>query len=103
MAERFVWHVFPRQELLDDAMAELRGLPYEALRRIIKQPVKKKVKDRNQKVYYLTVTADWVGPDSQDFEITVRLKRKRWWFGKTLTDSFRVSGLPQSTDGREAD
>ena len=90
MAEQFVWRVHLRQDVLDDAMAELRGLPHEVLRRIVEQPLKKKVEGRDQKTYNLRVTANWVAPDSQNLEITVRLKRG--WFGKTLTDSFQVNG-----------
>ena len=90
MAEQFVWRVHLRQDVLDDAVAELRGLPHEVLRRIVEHPLKKKVEGRDQKTYNLRVTANWVAPDSQNLEITVRLKRG--WFGKTLTDSFQVNG-----------
>ena len=92
MAAQFVWRVHLRQDVLDDAMAELHALPHEVLRGIVEQPLKKEVRGRDQKLYDLKVTADWVAPDSQDLDITVRLKRG--WFGKTLTDSFRVTGPP---------
>jgi hypothetical protein len=32
MADQFVWQVHLRQDVLDDAMAELRGLPHDVLR-----------------------------------------------------------------------
>ena len=92
MADQFAWHVHLRQDVLDDAMAELRGLPHEVLRRIVEQPLKKKVKGRDQKLYDLRVTAAWAAPGSEEVEIVVRLKRG--WFGKTLTDSFRVQAPP---------
>ena len=56
-------------------MAELRDLPHEVLRRIVEQPLKKKVRGRDQKPYDLRVTADWVAPGSEDLEMVVRLKR----------------------------
>ena len=40
MADRFVWQVHLRQDVLDDAMTELRGLPYEVLRRIVDNHLK---------------------------------------------------------------
>ena len=75
MADQFVWRVHLRQDVLDDAMAELRGLPHEVLRRIVEQPLNKKVRGRDMKLYDLRVTADWVAPGSEDLEIVVRLKR----------------------------
>ena len=95
MVDKFVWQVHLRQDVLDDAMVELRGLPHEVLRRIIEQPLKKKVRGRDQKLYRLRVSANWVAPDSRDFVITLRLKRG--WFGKPLTDSFAVRA--QGTNG----
>jgi hypothetical protein len=94
MAERFVWQTHLRQDVLDDAMAEPRALSYEALQGISVQPLRKKVRGRDQKVYDLVATADLVEPGSQDLEITVRLKRG--WFGATLTDSFLASAPPSS-------
>jgi hypothetical protein len=105
MANQFMWQVHLRQDVLDDAMAELRGLSYEVLRRIVDNPLKKKVSSRDQKTYDLTVTAGWAAAGSEDLEIEVRLKRG--WFGKTTTDGFRVtappSGLAPSPDAAEAD
>ncbi len=105
MADQFVWRVHLRQDVLDDAIAELRGLPYEVLRRIVEQPLRKKVRGRDQKLYDLRVTADWAAPDSEDIEITVRLKQG--WFGKTLIDGFRVNAPPSevlpSTDDTATD
>ena len=43
MADPFVWQVHLRQDVLDDAMAELRALPHEVLERIVEHPLKKKV------------------------------------------------------------
>ena len=94
MAEKFVWQVQPRQEVLDDAMARLRGRSYEVLRRIVEQPLKKKVRSRDQKLYSPRVNAGWTRPGSEGLAIVVRLKRG--WFGKTLSDSFRVNPPPSA-------
>ena len=92
MANQFVWQVHLRQDVLDDAMTELRGLSYEVLRRIVGNSLKKKVIGRDSKSYDLTVTADLAAAGSEDLEIVVQLKRG--WFGKTTTDSFRVTAPP---------
>ena len=62
-----------RQDVLDDAMAELHGLPHEVLQ--LNNPSRKRVRGRDQKPYDLRVTADCVAPGSEDLEIVVRLKR----------------------------
>ena len=100
MADQFVWRVHLRQDVLDDAMEELHGLPHEVLRRSVEQPLKKTAKGRDQKLYDVRVTASWVAPGSEDLEIVVRLKRG--WFGKTLTDSFRVNA-PSSAEASPTD
>ncbi len=99
MANKFVWRVHLRQDVLDDAMLELRALPYEELRRIADEPLRKQVRGRDQKIYDLTVTAEWEPPGSTDLEITVRLKRG--WFGSTLTDSFQVNGPVPDTSASD--
>ena len=96
MSEKFVWRVHLRQDVLDDAMAELRVLPHDVLRRIVEQPLRKRVRGRDQKQYELTVTANLAAPDSEDLEITVRLRRG--WFGKSLTDSFPVRAPSSDID-----
>ena len=42
MVNQFVLQVHLRQEVLDNAMAELRDLSYEVLRQIIGNPLKKR-------------------------------------------------------------
>jgi hypothetical protein len=88
MSKQFVWQVHLRQDLLDEATAELRELPHGVLRRAVDRPFKKQLRGRDQKRYDLTLTADRVSPDSQDLEVRVSLKRG--WFGKTITNNFRV-------------
>ncbi len=76
-------------------MAEFQGLPHEVLRLIVCQPLKRQFTGRDQKLYDLKMTAGWAAPGSEDLEIVVRLKRG--WFGKTLTDSFRVNAPPSGS------
>jgi len=87
--EPFVWEVHLRQDVLDDAVDELRRLPYPVLREIIKVPLRRTTLGRDDRKYRLTVTAQRVSGTSEDIQITVRLKRG--WFGKTLRESFIVS------------
>ena len=82
MANKFVWRVHLRQDVLDDAMLELRALPYEELRRIADEPLRKQVRGRDQKIYDLTVTAEWEPPGSTDLEITVLPNHPR--FSRTV-------------------
>jgi hypothetical protein len=57
MTGQFVWKVHLRQDVLDDAVEELRRLPYEALRELVDQPRTKRVLGRDSKQYDLRVTA----------------------------------------------
>ena len=49
MARKFVWRVHLRQDVLDDVMVELRGLPHEVLLRIVGQPLTKKAGEGTRK------------------------------------------------------
>ncbi len=99
MPNQFVWRVHLRQDVLDEATAELRDQPYSVLRSALDRPFTKQVKGRDQKLYDLTLTAGRVSPDSRDLEVTVSLKQG--WFGKTLTNRFRVN-RPDSEDAPAA-
>ena len=85
----FVWQVHLRQDMLDDAIAELRRLPYEVVREIIASPLSKRVKGRDDRTYHLTVTADWRDAGSKTIEVTVHMKHG--WIGRTLTQSFAAT------------
>ena len=94
MTGQFVWKVHLRQDVLDDAVEELRRLPYEALRELVDQPRTKRVLGRDSKQYDLRITAQWVnggvGISSRDLDITVQLTRG--WFGRATTETFQVRG-----------
>ncbi len=85
----FVRQVHLRQDVLDDAMAELRRLPYEVVREIIASPLSKTVKGRDDRTYHLPVTADWRDAGSKTIEVTVHMKHG--WIGRTLTQSFAAT------------
>ena len=93
--EPFVWEVHLRQDVLDDAVDELRRLPYTVLREIINAPLRRTTTGRDNRKYRLTVTVHRVSSGSEDMQVTVRLKRG--WLGKTLRESFIVSPASSST------
>ena len=101
MTGQFVWQVHLRRDVLDDAVEELRRLPYEALRELVDQPRTKRVLGRDSKQYDLRVTAQWVnggaGISSRDLDITVQLTRG--WFGRVTTEAFRVDAPPEDSLG----
>lgn len=94
MTGQFVWQVPLRQDVLDDAIEELRSRPYDALRDLVDLPRKKRVLGRDSKQYDLRVTVHWVnggaGINSRDLGITVQLTRG--WFGRATTETFQVRG-----------
>ena len=92
MVGSFVWEVHLRQDVLDDAVAELKALPYAVLCQILERPLKKRVRGRDTKLYRLTVTAALVKSTARDLEITVSLKHR--WFGKPLSNRFVVTAPP---------
>ncbi len=104
MTGQFVWQVHLRQDVLDDAIEELRSLPYEALRALADQPRTKRVLGRDSKQYDLRVTAQWVnggaGISARDLDITVHLTRG--WFGRATTETFQVRG-PREAAGAGAE
>ena len=94
MTGQFVWQGPLRQDVLDDAIEELRSLPYDALRDLVDLPRKKRVLGRDSKQYDLRVTVHWVnggaGISSRGLGITVQLTRG--WFGRATTETFQVRG-----------
>ena len=53
MTGQFVWQGPLRQDVLDDAIEELRSLPYDALRDLVSLPRTKRVLIRDSKQYDL--------------------------------------------------
>ena len=87
--QRFAWQVHLRRDVLDDAVGELRDLPYSVWRDVIDSPLTKTVKGRDDKTYRLDVTADWYADGTEDIEVTVTLKGR--WRGPTLRESFVIT------------
>ena len=71
----FVWEVQVRREVLDDEMGRLRDVPYSLWRDVIKAPISKVVKARDNKPYLLRVTAEFAPDASEDILITLSLAR----------------------------
>ena len=84
-----MWKIKLRREVLDDALAELRHLPYAAVREIIQSPRRKTVKGRDQKDSQLSITAGCPAEGSGVIEVT--FTPKRGCFGSTMTEAFAVA------------
>ena len=88
-----------RRNALEDALEQLRDLPYSVLRDVIRSPLTKNVEGRNGKTYKITVSADWTLPGSEEIRVTVTLQPG--WFRRPLQDSFivRPEVAPPREDG----
>ena len=95
----FAWEVHLRRDALEDALEQLRDLPYRVWTDVIQAPLTKKVKGRDGKIYTIKVTADWTYPGSEEIHVTVTLQPR--WFGSSLHESFIVK--PEVAPKREED
>jgi hypothetical protein len=94
----FVWEVQVRREVLDDEMARLREVPYSLWHDVLKKPISKIVKARDEKPYLLRVTAELAADGSEDIRVTMSLARAgvirlglmRQTFTITRENTFRV-------------
>lgn len=71
----FVWEVQVRREVLDDEMVRLREVPYSLWRDVMRAPISKVVKARDNKPYLVRVTADYAPDGSEDIRVTLSLAR----------------------------
>lgn len=71
----FVWEVQVRREVLDDELARLREVPYSLWRDVMRVPISKVVKGRDNKPYLVRVTADYAPDGSEDIRVTLSLAR----------------------------
>ena len=71
----FVWEIQVRREVLDDEMARLREVPYSLWKDVLKKPISKVVKARDNKPYRLRVTAELAADGSEDICVTMSLGR----------------------------
>jgi len=94
----FVWEIQVRREVLDDEMARLREVPYSLWKDVLRKPISKVVKARDNKPYLLRVTADLAADGSDDICVTMSLGRAsilrrglmRQTFTITRQNTFRV-------------
>jgi len=71
----FVWEIQVRREILEDEVAALRELPYSLWRDLLRQPMRKAARGRDNKPYRVKTLADWARPDiSEDIRVTVALE-----------------------------
>jgi hypothetical protein len=71
----FVWEIQVRREVLDDEMARLREIPYSLWKGMLKKPISKVVKARDNKPYLLRVTAEMAQDGSEDIHVVMSLAR----------------------------
>jgi len=94
----FVWEIQVRREVLDDEMARLREVPYSLWKDVLKQPISKVVKARDNKPYRLRVTAELTHDGSEDIVVSMSMARAgiirrgliRQTFIITRENTFRV-------------
>src|SRR5258708_38814241 len=71
----FVWEGQVRREVLDDEMVRLREVPYSLWRDVLKKPISKIVKARDEKPYLPRVTAELAPDGSEDIRVTTSLAK----------------------------
>ena len=94
----FVWEIQVLREVLDDEMARLREVPYSLWKDVLKRPISKVVKARDNRPYLLRVTAELAADGSEDICVTMSLGRagiiRRGLMNQTFTitreNTFRV-------------
>jgi hypothetical protein len=87
----FVWEIQVRREVLDDEMARLREVPYSLWKDVIKKPISKIVKARDDKPYLLRVTADLSPDGSGDIRVTMSLARARMIRRGLMRQTFTIT------------
>jgi hypothetical protein len=69
----FVWEIQVRREVLDEEVVRLREVPYSLWRDVMRAPISKVVKGRDNKPYLVRVTADYARDGTEDICITLSL------------------------------
>jgi len=85
----FVWQVHVRREVLEDAVTELRDLPYSLWRDLVDQSMTKRVVGRDGKAYRVRVSAALDGTDN--IRVTISLEAGRWTRRQVLSESFVIT------------
>ncbi len=89
----FVWQVHVRREVLDDAISQLRDLPYSLWRDVVNQPMLKRVVGRDGKAYHVRVQATSEG--TENIRVTVTLEAGRWRRRGVLREGFVITPANQ--------
>ena len=90
----FAWEVQLAEEVLDDAVAEFQSRPYADLRRIVRRPVRKTLRTRDDKKCRVKVSAR-----SAKSGLIVNVRLKRGWLGPVLERAFGVEEAEAASDG----
>ena len=69
----FVWEIQVRREVLDDEMSRLREVPHSLWRDVMRVPISKIAKGRDNKPYLVRVTAEYLPDGSEDIRVTLSL------------------------------
>lgn len=91
--QSIVWEVRVRRELLEEAIAQLRDLPYSVWRDVIDRPMAKRVVGRDGTVYRVRTTAALAGGDN--IRVTVSLETGGWRRRPVLSESFVITPANQ--------
>lgn len=85
----FTWKVQLRRGVLDEALGQLRDLPYSLWREVIGTPMRRTVLSRDSHPYELTIRAELTSDDN--VRVTVSMK-SRGLLGRTiLRDGFVIT------------
>jgi hypothetical protein len=69
----FVWEVHVPREMVEDELERLRQIPYSVWRDAIGLPRTKDITGRDDRIYTLTVLADWASGSQDDIRVTLSL------------------------------
>ena len=90
----FVWEIQVRREVLDDEIVRLREVPYSLWCEIIRHPISKIVKARDNKPYQLKVSAEFIR-NSEDIRVTLSLARRSMLRRGLMRQTFIIT--PENT------
>jgi hypothetical protein len=69
----FVWEVHVRRDMVEDELSRLREIPYSVWRDVVGVARTKQVTGRDNRVYTVTVLADWARSQSEYITVTLTL------------------------------
>lgn len=70
----FVWETHVRRELLEEEIARLREVPYSLWQDVLRRPLRRAVRGRDNREYMIRTTADPAAAGSPNIRVTVALQ-----------------------------